>query len=95
MLYNGHLFAGKICRLKKLAQDASQFGLDVMHPAYIWPSNMLNYIYDVYDGLISFFCRLYAVPPKTPSKSPAQEAYYELRQRTLIDSEDPCGGLFH
>ena len=39
--------------------------------------------YHVYDGLISFLCRLYAVPPKTPSESPSQETKLEPRQRKI------------
>ena len=59
---------------KKLAQDASLRAktLNVMHPAYIWPSIFMMYM------TISFFCRLYALPPKTPSKSLTKEATTSL-----------------
>ena len=53
--------------------------------------HLANYIYDVYYSLISFVCRLNAVPPKTTSKS-GRGSLLEASSEDI--TEDPCAGHF-
>ena len=56
--------------------------------------HLAKYIYDLYDDLISFFCRLYPLPPKTWSKSLTKEATTILvwgsHRRPTLDYEYEC-----